>query len=414
MHNVEDALEILSGVVPRTINIRIDQSDKSLINSLGRQVHKGMALTDRQLDLSLTKVLKYRDGLTANGIDVDRVLQEIPLRMPLREVDRSQKIYLSEKTDVEDQRIYVKYIFSKKIEEVWTVLKPEIEGEILFGKNLRSVLPTELNLYKVVNTFKPLGFEIDPKVEEIYEKVDEILKNPQNYVPQVDIENENFVVRNVSSVVSKLVDEKFPEVNDNNFVDYITFLKRLEIFHKNPKITEKIENLGFDQLSTSVLKTPHNKILLNSEKYKIEDAVSVIENLNQWPVLIILEEKPNIFQTVKDLYNIVKDKVDPDAITVFFRLSKGQNNAEEFNQFVKDHHLNNYIDEKTKVVFITKERIPKPLIKSAWKPLTALVLTSYDYGRIGSYINSFKTVYYYSNSIVVQTLSNRSRFLVEL
>ena len=413
-YTVEDILEILAGIVPRAVNIRLDRSEKNLLQSLGRQVHKGLALTDRQLDLALTKIGKYRDGLVANSVDVDNILVSKPLRLPLREVDRSQRIFFGDDPVTGNQRICIRFVFSKKTDEIWNSLRNSLDGEISFDKNIKFIPATELNLYRIVETLKPNGFDVDPDIEEIYEKIDEILKNPQKFQPHVDLENEKFVLKNVTKAVSEIIDKQFSEVDENNFVDYLISLKRLEIFHKNPKISEKIKNLEFDDLTKAVLDTPFNKILLNSEKYKIDQVLQVVKNLNQWPLLIVLEEKPGLFNEVKILHDILKDMLPHDAMTVFFRLSKGQQNAEEFNQFVKDNHLNNYIDEKTKVVFITKERIPKPLLKSSWCPHTALVLSRFDYGRIGAYVSGFRTVYYYNNSIVVQTITNRSKSLVEL
>ena len=58
-HTIEDAIEILAGIRPRIINIRIDYNEKNLIKSIGRQVANGTALTDRQLDLALKKIQKY-------------------------------------------------------------------------------------------------------------------------------------------------------------------------------------------------------------------------------------------------------------------------------------------------------------------------------------------------------------------
>jgi hypothetical protein len=60
---VEDAIEILAGVRPRIINIRVDHNEKTLIKSIGRQVSNGLALTDRQLELSLKKIKKYQANL---------------------------------------------------------------------------------------------------------------------------------------------------------------------------------------------------------------------------------------------------------------------------------------------------------------------------------------------------------------
>ena len=79
-----------------------------------------------------------------------------------------------------------------------------------------------------------------------------------------------------------------------------------------------------------------------------------------------------------------------------------QTDHQQFNQFVKDNHLNNYIDSTTKVVFILRTRIPKPLLKADWRPTTAVITSSHDFGRMAAYLNDFSTVYYYNNSITLR------------
>ena len=55
-HTVEDSLELLGSIVPKLVNINLDQTDKNLIKSLAKQVLAGTALTDRQLDVSIKKL----------------------------------------------------------------------------------------------------------------------------------------------------------------------------------------------------------------------------------------------------------------------------------------------------------------------------------------------------------------------
>jgi serine kinase of HPr protein (carbohydrate metabolism regulator) len=91
-----------------------------------------------------------------------------------------------------------------------------------------------------------------------------------------------------------------------------------------------------------------------------------------------------------------------DSINVFFRLKNEQKDFNEFNQYIKDNHLNNYIDSKTKIVFISRTRIPKPLLKADWKPSTAIITSNHDFGKLSAYLNDFSTVYYYNNSITMR------------
>ncbi len=89
-------------------------------------------------------------------------------------------------------------------------------------------------------------------------------------------------------------------------------------------------------------------------------------------------------------------------MNVFFRLKNEQMGHQQFNQFVKDNHLNNYIDSTTKVVFISRNKIPKPLIKADWQPRTAIITSNHDFGKLSAYLNDFSTVYYYNNSVAMR------------
>ena len=48
--------------------------------------------------------------------------------------------------------------------------------------------------------------------------------------------------------------------------------------------------------------------------------------------------------------------------------SKLGNEAMQFNQYVKSQGLNNIVDKNTKIVYISNNKIPKPLMKSGFRP----------------------------------------------
>jgi hypothetical protein len=126
---VEDAIEILAGVRPRIINIRIDYNEKNLIKSIGRQVSNGLALTDRQLELSLKKIKKYQENLEKNNIDVTTLLATQSLRLPLREIDRSQMILIS--TDDDNKKlISIKGTRARTFQEKWLKIQEKLVGTI--------------------------------------------------------------------------------------------------------------------------------------------------------------------------------------------------------------------------------------------------------------------------------------------
>jgi hypothetical protein len=147
---------------------------------------------------------------------------------------------------------------------------------------------------------------------------------------------------------------------------------------------------------------PATRFRINPEKYSATDLVSSIATLNQWPLLVILEENSEILDNLKNMVTALSAHVPLEKMNVFFRLKNEQKECDEFNQYVKDNGLNNYIDKETKVVFISRTRIPKPLLKSEWHPRTALLTSSHDFGKLSAYLNDFNSVYYYNNSITMR------------
>jgi len=75
-------------------------------------------------------------------------------------------------------------------------------------------------------------------------------------------------------------------------------------------------------------------------------------------------------------HNAVKEIVPSENQTVLFRV-EGNSSQNEFNEFVREKKLNNWLDDNTQIVYIKKAKLPKLLLKTAWRPITALGLTSY-------------------------------------
>lgn len=397
-HTIEDALEILGGTSQRIVNIRIDHNEINLIKSLARQVHRQIALTDRQLALSLKKIEKYKDGLEKNQVNVDQLLLEKRLKFPIREIDRSQSVYF-QLDENKKTRIHIKYVFSKKFAQIWEDLRTNLIGQVEEGKSIKELAFNEKDLYQIVDALKPLGFEISDEVHEIYEKIEEILENPTNYAPHVVLTNDKLELKNVNARCQEYIDNTFSDVKDSDFLVFLERLKNCGIYHKNGEIIKKITQEAPNNLVKTILTDTSTRFRLNPEVHTLDSLIETISVLKQWPVLIIVEDKKDTISTVKNAVSLLENYIDTSEINVFFRLGNEDSQAKEFNQYVKDKGLNNFIGPNTKAVFITKNKIPKPLLNANWKPHTAVVACGYEYGKTSAYISSFPAVYYYNNNL---------------
>ena len=414
-YTIEDALEVLAGVTPRAVNIKIDRNDQSLIRSLGNQVKKSVALTDRQLALAIKKIESYQDGLRANSFDVEQLLNLRMLRMPLRQIDRTHSISLDTVNNGKTPVISVRYPFNKKLAVVWDQIRGHITGEVIDIKNQKVVQFNEKNIMLIVSAFEPHGFEVSEDIKAIQIKIEELVLAAERIMPSVSIVDNKPVLNNVSKSCLDYFNTEFPEVNDQNILIFLDRAKTCGIHIQNQEVTSVISAKIPNSPLINLITCNDTRYRVNPEKYDLDFVFDAVNTLGHWPVLVILDDEKTAFKQVQEAYQHLTKYLSNEEMTVFFRLDNGQPDHKEFNQFVKDNSLNNYIDSKTKVVFITKTRIPKPLYKADWHPRTAIVFPNYDFGKLSAYLNDFPTVYYYNNAIALR--HNRikgTRQIVEL
>lgn len=389
---VEDCLEYLGGLKRNITNIQIDNHEQIVIKSLAEQVYKDIALTDRQLNLVLKKIEKYKNDLEANLIDVDDILLTKRLRKPIRYIDRSQYAKIDRENN--ESVIKIRYPFSKRLESKWHSISQSIKGQVKHDKtnSMKTVLLLEHNVLLLVDSFLDRDFTIDSKLLEIYEKINEIKNNPDQYLSCIDFVDGKIVLKNLNDKCLSYLDEKITDL-DQNFPSSISTIKGCGVLNLSERLLDEIDHRNYTDLTKEVLKNPKTRLKIDPKKHEFSQLLTTIENLNQWPVLIMIDENPSIPSLVKFINENLKNYIPTDKFTVFFRLGADE---KDFNQYIKDQNLNNYIDADTKAVVILKNKIPKPLLKSEWKPRTAIVMSTNTYGRSNAYINQFENVYYYN------------------
>ena len=273
---VEDAIEILAGVRPRIINIRIDYNEKNLIKSIGRQVSNGLALTDRQLELSLKKIKKYQENLEKNNIDVTTLLATQSLRLPLREIDRSQMILIS--TDDDNKKlISIKGTRARTFQEKWPKIQEKLVGTIHEQGTVKSIPLNEINVSVVLSEFQNSDFEIDPELLLIFKEIEKIQENPEKFVPYVDLDNDQVVIRNANKHCAEYVESKISNDTKLNFLSYIDKLKKCGIYHKNAKILEKIGKIAPNDLTKNILTNSATRFRISPDTHPVNNIIDVID-----------------------------------------------------------------------------------------------------------------------------------------
>ena len=98
-------------------------------------------------------------------------------------------------------------------------------------------------------------------------------------------------------------------------------------------------------------------------------------------------------------------------MSVLFRVDNDKDSGKEFNEYIREHKLNNPLDKNTKVVYINSNKFPKPLLKNEWNPNTVLTIGSQRMNtKVSDYVNPLDLIIHYDtelspfNRVKAQTL----------
>jgi hypothetical protein len=171
---VEDYLEYLAGyevgitalIMPTAPKISLARYDVQIVNSMANATTFGTALTDRQAELAVKLILKYRRQFAKLGIDVTPV--EAPVfRMSPRKMDRTKSIWTT------DGKIYVKFPYDNVLIKDLQSFREESQGRAYYDRDSKIwyLALTEYNVNWVVIWGDAHGFEVDNSIREVFYQI---------------------------------------------------------------------------------------------------------------------------------------------------------------------------------------------------------------------------------------------------
>jgi hypothetical protein len=340
MTYIEDYLEYLC-------NNQLDslQSCNAIYFSIYKQITRGVGITDRQYALVLKKIQEYTD------------VDDLPTRTPLRSIDRSKYITIID--NIEDtvyesykdnwKWIKVRFPFSKKdIAKVDSIGISHNEYYHKKGSHEHYYKFTSKNVYKIINVLKNRNFKIEDTLFEYYEKIN-------------DVVNVKFDV--YENCIPDTVKKELSELSNLQHAD-----RGLRYGYNTPPTDS-------DTITNIIAYRQDIEVCLDPKKYKVQDIIETVNLLDRFPLLVLIDEDTSYIQ-LKQIHSEVSKIIDNKHQSVLFRIdSKDANNA-PVNDYIKDNHLNNWVDNETKVVYIKKSKLPKVLLQSNFKPMCTLSKTS--------------------------------------
>ena len=186
--------------------------DMKVVPSLAEQSIGGKGYTDRQAKLATELVVKYERQLYKLGVDVTPVKTKPEYRLPLRDIDRSTRVW------VENDVIKLRFPYNiQQIEQVREAAK-ESKGKIQFNREERvqEIALTEWNLNWAYAFAKSQNFEIDNSVEQLMNLVLEVEQTP--YAIELQYKNDTINITNApDSLIEYITEHEGGLVADNLF-----------------------------------------------------------------------------------------------------------------------------------------------------------------------------------------------------
>ena len=389
---IEDYLELFAGIhrEQKELKFFCSKKDEVLMFSLGKQVLRQTALTDRQHELAKKKLLEYKEQFDVYGFD-DFEKDLDSLRMPIRSINRQKLISLKQIND----KIYiaVRFPFSKKM-----IKHIEFLQRLQPKKNYDSKTKTHLidfsekNLFEIVSKLKDCNFEVEEDVKEIYGILKIMDDDKENNAPGIY----GFEIKNLHAKAIDYAVTSIGEPNVDNLVAYKDRENLLGLKHfDNVELQKAISNL--QPLTKKIMQRTNSMIFIDDNEYTFNNIVESVLELYRFPLLIVLP-KDKEYDILSHTYKSFKNIIPNENISVLFRLDNDSEEGRDFNQFVKKNELNSPLDNSTKIVYISSNKIPKPLIASDWYPELGIVIKNFRLMRnIQTYIDNIDLVIHYDN-----------------
>lgn len=224
--HVEDYLEYLAGyevgitglITPANrTRISLARYDIQIVDSMANNTMYGVALTDRQGELAVKLILKYRRQFAKLGIDVTPIENPV-YRIPLRVIDRSKLIFLDE-----NNKIAIKFPYDPSLIKAVQEYKIKSQGSVQFDKQNKIwyLGLTEYNINWAVAWGYGMEFEISPEVKILFDQIIECEK--QSYEIKLIKSSNGYTITNAPSSLNDYITQNLGGFGEDNLVRLLDY-----------------------------------------------------------------------------------------------------------------------------------------------------------------------------------------------
>jgi len=253
--HVEDYLEVMGGyaanntatwIMPTQKVISLARYDIAIVDSMSAHTIFGGVLTDRQAELCVKIILKYRKQFAKIGVDVTPI--EVPsFRNPPRKLDRSRRVWL------DAQKIGIRFPYDRALIDSVQAHKKDSQGSAVWDNDEKVWWfgLTEANINWAVVWGEAYNFEIDPLVRNLFNKILECEQTA--YEIKLVRTSTGFEITNAASSLIEYIETKLGGFGLENAVKLIDYSGVLGYTYDENLIRPALLDVFKDQRSAHVV-----------------------------------------------------------------------------------------------------------------------------------------------------------------
>ncbi len=340
---VEDILlEISSYNLQSPVTIKLGLKDRSIIDSLAKNVVLQNPLTVKQGDLAIRILSRYKNQIMSTlNLDITPLLNKPVYKYKLRNLNNLREI------KIVNNKIHVSFNYDEKlINEIsrYKISNKTYSSFIIWNSadKFWEFPLIEKNVLFLGNTFLKQEFSVDERFMNLYEKCKSMYDNQTHYIPYISYDQKPLIKNFHISI---------PENIKNNLLETIFFIKKLGIKSYDQSFYTKCQELKLDN---------YIDLLYNDKKFVTD--IDMLANITRYnKVLFVLSQGAELksIKFVKKLIDLSGRNIK--SVSTLVRLKSNYEQGKVFNQYIKDNELNSSLGENSKIVIIS-DKIPKPLI----------------------------------------------------
>ena len=357
----------------------MDNWNRRAIDSIAAQIQRHKYISEKQGNLALKIIRRYRKQLSKNGHEVKDMIKDPHWKRPFRNVDYTKKIWL------EDQTICIKFPYDNTIINHIKSHQKKYRGDVvyLFEEKIWTFdLLEDFFDPELFELFIDDGFKLDEDIDKLYKQCIKIQNNPTAYIPLLDYLNGQLVLLNCEdSLVDYFVEHVGLNGELNTIIDKcsdygvkVALNARKEFIKQYGDINT--QDIYFERCSQ-----------FDPQKVKIEELVNYIEVSGRTPVLVLTSYRLDDFMPNTD-DPVLKARYASRETDFFYHVMSKKLNV--INLSSVRHSAN----DPTGINPMDFDVIISTSFPSKWTP--KIVITTHDYGSDIKEIDSVeKIVYYY-------------------